>query len=205
MSEESIPKKMVEAIRAEVCEKIQRLLQENPEQISFSTPFGTQSWLGYAAQIGKLSSAKILVANGINVNTGDKRDDRKPICSAAANGHLELVEYLVNSGSILDTSLSVRNPLFAAVVGKSSNITELLLEAGVDSSVIYNSATMTNMDALAFALMRGEQKRAEIIAQWNAKNDRVKANALLEEAKSIAENNAFGRKPNKAYMDSPHK
>jgi len=194
MSEESIPKKMVEAIRAEACEKIQRLLQENPEQISFNTPFGTQSWLGYAAQIGKLISAKVLVANGIDVNTGDKRDNRKPICGAAANGHLELVEYLIDSGSILDTSLSVRNPLFAAVVGKSSKITQLLLEAGIDSSVRYNSATMTNMDTLAFSLMRGEQKCAEIIAQWNAKNYRVKANALLEEAKSIAENNKFGRK-----------
>ncbi|HLD67512.1 MAG TPA: ankyrin repeat domain-containing protein [Pseudomonas sp.] len=194
MSEESTPRKMADAIRAEACEEIQLLLQKNPEQISFSTPFGSQSWLGYAAQIGKLKSAKALIANGIDVNAGDKRDDRKPICSAAANGHFELVEYLISAGSALDTSLSVRNPLFAAVLGKSFKIVQHLLEAGIDNSIRYNSETMKNMDATAFALMYGEKECAETIARWNAKGNKAKTAALLKEADAIAEHNAYGKR-----------
>ena len=194
MTEKTIPRQIVDAIQAQDCDLIQRLLSENPDQVNWKTPFGSQTWLGYAAQIGKLDSARALVGAGICVNSGDGRDDRKPICSAAANGHYELVSYLISNGSDLDVSLSVRNPLFAAILGRSERIVRLLLEAGIESKTRYNSQTMKNMDAVAFALMQGELECAKTIALWNSEGNSSLAETALKEADNIAEINEKKKK-----------
>lgn len=190
MDVKSIPAQIIDVIKSEDCENITNLFNSHPEYLTFFTPFGGQTWLGYAAQLGKLAAVKVLIKLGIDVNIGDRFDDGKPICSAAANNHYEVVEYLLTQGAILDVSLSVRNPLFAAIVGRSPQIVSLLLNAGIDSTVRYDSPTMRNMDAVAFALMRGETECAELVALWNAKGDSVVAAAALLEADSIAEDNA---------------
>ncbi len=195
MSTESIPKQLADAIEAEDCKTISALLRENPEHIKWHTPFGSHTWLGYAAQTGKLASAKALLDAGINVNAGDKREDIKPICSAADNGHYEMVAFLLQGGAELDVSLSVRNPLFAAIVGRSVEIVKLLLSEGIDSTVRYTSETMRNMDAVAFALMRGEVECARVIAEWNTKGNGASIEQLLQEADRVAEENAFRRSP----------
>lgn len=193
MCTESIPKQLSDAIESEDCEKIRRILKENPEQISWHTPFGAHTWLGYAAQTGKVAAARTLRDAGIDVNTGDSREGIRPICCASANGHYEMVCFLLSSGAILDVSSSVCNPLFAAVIGRSSKIAQLLLSAGMDSTVRYTSKTMKDMDAVAFALMRGETDCAKVIAAWNAKGDEDQIRIALEEADRIAEQNAFRR------------
>lgn len=190
MEQKNIAAQIVEAIKNEDCEAIFNLFKENPEQAKTFTPFGGQTWLGYAAQIGRLDSLKALVEVGIDINLGDKRENRQPICSAAANDHLDVVEYLLRSGAELDVSTSVNNALFSAIVGRSPSIVKLLLEAGICSEVRYNSETMRNMDAVAFALMRGEKEIAQTIALWNVNKDEEAANVLLEEADRIAEENA---------------
>lgn len=60
------------------------------------------------------------------------------------------------------------------------------VSAGIDASVRYNSETMQNMDATAFALMRREPEIARVIALHNAGGDPVKAEALLAEATATA-------------------
>lgn len=190
MVNKTVAAQMVDAIRTEDAEQIRCLLQANPEQTTFFTPFGSQTWLGYASQIGKLGSVKALIDGGLDANQGDKRDNRRPICSAAANCHVDVVAYLLSCGVQLDASLSVRNPLFSAIVGRSPDIVRLLLQAGMDSKVRYNSETMKDMDAVAFALMHGEAECAEIIALWNAKGENAVAVAALLEADKIAEENA---------------
>ena len=47
------------------------------------------------------------------------------------------------------------NPLFARIVGRSPEVAYLLLERGIDTRVRYNTETMKNMDAVAFAMMWG--------------------------------------------------
>ena len=182
--------KIIESIRNQDCQALESLLKENPEQISAYTLMAGQTWLGYAAQLGKLEAIRTLVKVGCEINQGDKHDGAAPLDSAAANGHYDVVEYLLQAGARLDTTLPVRNPLFAAIIGRSPGIVRLLLEAGIDSTVRYNSATMKDMDAVAFALMRGEQECARIIALWNAKGDEQIATAKLAEADEIAERNA---------------
>lgn len=190
MEKQSVFMQIVESIRSEDCGAIERLLHENPEQMVAFTPIGGQTWLGYAAQLGKLEAVKTLVKLGLDMNKGDKHDGDSPIGSAAANDHYDVVEYLLRAGAVMDVSLSVRNPLFAAIVGRSPQIVRLLLEAGVDSQVRYTSETMKDMDAVAFALMRGELECARTIALWNAKGDEERTNASMIEADRIAELNA---------------
>lgn len=181
---------IVEAIKAEDCGAIKRLFHENPDQVSTFTPIGGQTWLGYAAQLGKLEAVKTLASVGLDVNQGDKHDGDKPLGSAAANNHYDVAAYLLRAGSAMDVSSSVRNPLFAAIVGRSPEIVRLLLQSGIDSKVRYTSETMKEMDAVAFALMRGEAECARIIALWNSNGDEEAANAALAEADRIAEINA---------------
>lgn len=195
MSIESVPKQLADAIEAEDCKSILRLLRENPDQLAWHTPFGSQTWLGYAAQIGKVKAAECLIEAGVDINAGDKRENRKPICSAAANGHYEMVSFLLERGAEIDVSLSVRNPLFAAIVGRSVQITKLLLTAGIDSAVSYTSNTMRDMDAVAFALMRGETECARVIASWKAEGNGAQTEEMLSAAYRVAEENAFQRHP----------
>ncbi|MEY8195429.1 MAG: ankyrin repeat domain-containing protein [Cycloclasticus sp.] len=190
MEQKNIALQIAEAIKTEDEAKILILFKDNPGQVEVFTPFGGQTWLGYASQIGKIVSLKTLVDVGISVNRGDKRDNRLPICSAAANDHIDIVVFLLKSQTVLDVSLSVRNALFSAIVGRSPRIVKLLLDAGIDSEICYNSESMTNMDAVAFALMRGELESARIIATWNSKGDENIANSALEKADVIAEQNS---------------
>ena len=89
----------------------------------------------------------------------------------------------------MDTSVSVRNPLFAAIVGQSPEIVQLLLDRGIDAAVRYNSDTMKDMDATAFALWRGKKVLAHIIAFHLAKRNEVEAQALLKHASEVVARN----------------
>lgn len=191
MTEKSLPARIIDAIKKEETEALRDLLERNPEQKTANTFIGGQTWLGYACQLGKLNAAKELVRLGLDVNAGDNRDGARPICSAAANNHLEVVEYLLSKGASLDTDRSVSNPLFAAIVGNSKETIELLLKAGIDASIRYNSKTMENMDALAFAIMRGCSDGANLIANHIANGDVSIAENLLLSAREIAEKNAY--------------
>ena len=96
------------------------------------------------------------------------------------------MNFLINNGSELDVSLSVRNPLFSAIVGCSPSCVQLLLDAGIDSGVIYNSESMKDMDAVAFALMRGESECAQLVAAHNLDGNTEKINEYLKRADEIA-------------------
>lgn len=190
MTQKSTPAQIVAAIKSEDVEVIEALFHEYPDQVLAFTPFAGETWLGYAAGLGKLKSTTALVNLGLDVNAGDKRDNVRPISSAASGGHYDVAEYLLTNGAQLDESSSVCNPLFSAIVGRSPEIVELLLQAGVNSKIVYNTETMKNMDAVAFALMRGEKECANIIALWNAGGDAEAAKIALNKAERIAEENA---------------
>lgn len=182
--------KILDAIDSQDLKKLVSLFSEHPEQVNRIIPLGRQTWLGYAAGDDKLKVVKYLIEIGVDVNKGDERDNRKPICDAASTGNYDIVKCLLDAGTVLDVSASVRNPLFGAITSRSPAITQLLLEAGIDSTMRYNSDTMKNMDAVAFALMWGDKESARLIALWNANGDEKAAKAALEEADKIAEENA---------------
>lgn len=161
------------AIRNRDLPTFQDLLAQEPEQIEAFTPFAGGTWLHYAAREGDIRAVQSLLDLGIDVNVGDSREGRAAICDACLGGHEEIVSALLSAGSRLDTSEPVRNPLFAAILGASLPIVRLLLKHGIDAKVCYNGQTMRNMDAVAFALERGEGSIAEEISRWNQKAQRT--------------------------------
>jgi ankyrin repeat protein len=195
MQEKSLALQFYEAITEERRDALVALLEANPDELNAHTFMGGQTWLGYASQIGKLGSIKALCDMGADVNVGDSHYGSKPICSAADNGHTDAVAFLLSREVSLDVDASVRNPLFAAIVGRSAATAQLLLEAGIDATVRYNSPTMKDMDAVAFALMRGEREIAELVASWNAGGDPDKMREALERADQVADENAGVRRP----------
>lgn len=179
--------KISKAVRDGDCELLEKLIAANPKSIGARTPFAGGTWLHYAASAGTLQVVERLVKVGFDVNKPGYQEGDLALDCAASAGRVDIARYLLDQGSRMDTSKSVRNPLFAAVVGKSPEIVRLLLERGIDATVRYTSDTMKGMDATAFALQRGEAEIARIITLHNAGGDARKADALLAEAQAIAE------------------
>jgi len=74
---------------------------------------------------------------------------------------------------MIDTSDPSRNPLFGAVLGQSMEAVELLLERQIDVEVRYTGPSMKDMDAISFALERGESAIAARIADHIAGSDKT--------------------------------
>lgn len=171
---------------------MESLFARNHGVINAHTFMAGQTWLGFAAQDGKLLSIKKLFELGADPNIGDCTYGMKPLCSACFNAHAEVARFLVDNGSEIDTDASVKNPLFAAIVGRSVKCVKIILDAGIDTGIRYNSKTMTDMDAVAFALMHGARSCAEVIALWNAGDDEHAATQAMIVADEIAHRNAYG-------------
>jgi ankyrin repeat protein len=177
------------AIRSRDLGALKELLAAEPGQVRAFTPFAGGTWLHYAAHEGDLDAVQLLLSLGLDVNVGDARDGRKAICDASSGGREEVARELLEAGSKLDTSEPVRNPLFAAIQGKSLPIVRMLLSRGIDSEARYTGPSMKSMDAVAFALERGEVEIAKEIAKWNAKGDEKFAAQILERARKVAASN----------------
>ncbi len=168
MDNVNIQKEMRTAIKKGDLEQVILLTSNNKEVLALNTPFG--SWLHVAASFGKLDIVKYLISSGLDVNGRSGVFGGAAIKEAASDGHLEVVSYLIEQGSELDVSDSQRNPLFGAIYGGHMEIVKLLIAKGIDVSVKYTGSSMTNMDAYAFALERGQTAIAEILKAAGSQN-----------------------------------
>lgn len=186
---------IVDAIRREDCDEILRLFNSHPEQKQWHTPFGSATWLGYAAGEGRIAAVKVLVLAGVDVNRGSARENVAPICNAAGSGSSETVDYLLTCGAHLDTSTSVTNPLIWTATdwrhADDTSVVKLLLKAGIDSTVTYphsgRTKTKQPLDATAKCFLWGTPSKAGTIAAWNARGDAGRARHLLEAAMAAAD------------------
>lgn len=181
--------KISAAIRNRDIAALRDLLTAEPQQIHAFTPFAGGTWLHYAARQGDADAVQLLMSLGVDVNAGDARDGRAPICDACFGGHEDIVRLLLGAGAKLDTSDPVRNPLFAAVVGRSLPVAKLLLESGMDAGVRYEGPSMKQMDAVAFAIESGETEIANEVARKLANDNVEGVSRILEKARSVAEMN----------------
>ncbi|TYQ15989.1 UNVERIFIED_CONTAM: FOG: Ankyrin repeat [Acetivibrio alkalicellulosi] len=157
----NIAKEIRIAIKQGNVEKVMELIDSNKEIINLMTPFGT--WLHVAASHGKLEIIKYLVNSGLDVNIKGGTFNAGAINRAASEGHLEIVKYLITCGAELDISEPDRNPLFAAIYGGHGEIVELLIDSGINTTVKYTGENMSDMDAYAFAIERGQKEIAELL------------------------------------------
>lgn len=163
------------------------------------------TWLNKAASYGQFEILKYLLGIGLDPDMKDNRYGRRPINEASTKGHLEIVRFLLERRVKLDTHASIANPLFGCIAGYAGDqhpvhgsdtppenyleIAKLLLDHGIDYDVRYNTETMKNMDAMAFACMWGRQDIAQLIAERKAGGDTNEVKRLLAEADQIAEEN----------------
>ncbi len=139
------------------------LLRSNVDFLTMMTPFGT--WLHVAAAVGALSIAKELVNLGLDINTRGGTLKGNALNSAASNGHLDVVKYLISCGSELDVTEPERNPLFSAIYAGSFDTVKILVENGFDASIQYSGASMKAVNALIFAEERGQTKIANFLSE----------------------------------------
>ncbi|MBA4082775.1 MAG: hypothetical protein C0456_20135 [Hyphomonas sp.] len=181
---------VADAIDSGDVEVVRQIIRKHPEQRDVFTPFAGGTWLHYAAGESEPEIVLELLDLGFPVNAKAKHDGEVALVRAASAGRPQNVKVLLSAGSEIDSSASVRNPLFAAIVGRSADCVTLILGAGVDATIRYNTDTMKDMDALAFALMRGERECAEVIARWMVGDDDDAMTEVLAKADEIADRNA---------------
>ena len=194
--------RLSQAVRDSDLPRLRILFAELPDHIQSYTPFAGSTWLGYAAGDSSLDIVRYLVSIGISVNDGDKRDGRRPICDAARAGKSDIVQFLLNNGAILDTHKSICNPLFAAIAAHSLECARLLIDAGIDTRVRYDTPTMSDMDAVAFAMMEGPHDIARLIALHNADGDVEAAERAMAEGLAVARRNTRPVPPGEDYAPS---
>lgn len=180
----------------------QKFVENHPEFLMRQDISLGGTALGKAASYDFIEAIKYMIGLGIDPNIKEVRDFRRPISDASTGGNLEIVRYLLDLDVILDTHASISNPLFSCVPGYVTDrhpvhgsdtppenyleIARLLLDKGIDYNVRYNTETMTNMDAMAFACMWGRQDIARLIAERKADGDAEAIERLMEEAEAVA-------------------
>lgn len=159
---------------------------------SIGAVFGGGTWMHLAAAHGNPQILDWLNEVGFDLDQESSREGDRPIACAAAEGNAANLRWLLKHDVTLDTSASVRNPLFAAIIGKSPECVQMLLDAGIEATVRYTSPTMKDMDAMAFALYRshyegvGTRDLAILVARHLADGDVGKIGSLLEDAQERA-------------------
>src|SRR5947208_4949588 len=98
---------------------------------------GGETPLMTAARVGELASVKALLSRGASVHSKDDRHGQTALMWAAAEGHAEVVQELINAGADFRIRLtSGFTPLLFAVREGRIGVVRLLLKAGADVNEI---------------------------------------------------------------------
>lgn len=104
-------------------------------------PYGNNTALMFAARVGDLASAKLLIAAGARVNDSNARGT-SAIVLAAHSGYGDLVEFLLNSSADADAAGAGFSALHLAIMRRNDAMARLLLEHGANPN-----ARVTNWTA----------------------------------------------------------
>ncbi|MFF2496851.1 ankyrin repeat domain-containing protein [Peribacillus sp. NPDC058075] len=163
MDKIQIAKDIRGAIKSGQLDTLRDLLVQEPEMLTWVTPFGT--WLHIAVAYGHIEIIEYLINAGIDTNVQGGTFSTNALERAATKGHLNIAEYLINQNIEIDISEPDRNPLFAAIYGGHFEIVKLLVEKNIDISIKYSGDNMIDMDAYGFAIERGQTEIAEYLKE----------------------------------------
>jgi uncharacterized protein len=147
---------MRQAIKSGNLKLVKEMIEEYEGLKNEVTGFGT--WLHVAAKHGELDIVKYLVAIGLDVNQSGDIAECGPIRGAAGKGHLEIVQYLYESGAEFDISSADKNPLFSAIHNDHFDVAKFLIDNGIDITVGYDIGTLKNADACEYARQFGRNR-----------------------------------------------
>ena len=90
-------KALMKAVRKKDASYVRRLIKSNKVDVNYAYPMWENTVLHVAAAAGSLEIVKILVEEGQAESNTNKIDDL-PIHRATQNGHIDVVQYLYESG-----------------------------------------------------------------------------------------------------------
>ncbi|MGH9255994.1 MAG: ankyrin repeat domain-containing protein [Vicinamibacterales bacterium] len=105
-------------------------------------PHGSDTALMFAARVGDLSSAKLLVAAGANVNDADAWGVSATVL-AAHSGFTELVAFLLDRGADASAAKAGFTALHAAIMHRDETMVGALLARGADPNAPLRTWTPT--------------------------------------------------------------
>ena len=112
-------------------------------------PHGGDSALMFAARVGDLESAKLLVAAGSNVNDADAWGVSATVLSAHA-GFRELVEFLLDHGADPNAAKAGFSALHAAIMRRDERMVSVLLNHRADANAPLRTWTPTRRSSKDF-------------------------------------------------------
>ena len=122
----------------------------NPEYVA-EIPQGGYTPLLFAARVGDLASAKLLVAAGADVN------DQPPYGTSATvvavhSGHRDVATFLLERGADANAAEAGYTALHAAILHKDAALVRALLDCGADPNATVRSSTPVRRDSVDFHL-----------------------------------------------------
>ena len=140
-------------------ERVQELLQEQPEQLNTTSPDGF-SPLGLACFFGHPALVKLLVEKGADVNQASTNDWRvQPLHAAIAARDHEIIEYLLQNGADVNARQQHDfTPLHAAAQNGDADLIKVLLEHRAD----INATTASGETAMDIALKSNHTEAAHM-------------------------------------------
>ena len=122
----------------------------NPEYVK-EIPQGGYTPLLFAARVGDLASAELLVEAGADVNDASPYGASATVV-AAHSGHRGVAAYLLEQGADPNAAGAGYTALHAAILHKDAALVRALLDHGADPDVPVRSSTPVRRDAVDFYL-----------------------------------------------------
>ena len=122
----------------------------NPEYVT-EIPQGGYTPLLFAARVGDLASAKLLVAAGADVNDQPPYGTSATVV-AAHSGHRDVAVFLLEQGADPNAAGAGYTALHAAILHKDAKLVRALLDHGADPDAPVRSSTPVRRDAVDFYL-----------------------------------------------------
>jgi ankyrin repeat protein len=157
-------KELYDAVKLGDTNKINELLNIDPGIVNAATPFGPM--LHVAVIAGKNDVIDQLIEAGADINARGGVLNGSALNEAVSEGNLQIAQHLLSKGAKIDSSEPEQNPLFSAIYKGNIEIVKLLLDHGADPSIKYTGESMKDMDAIAFAIERGQQQIADFLRKY---------------------------------------
>ena len=122
----------------------------NPEYVA-EIPQGGYTPLLFAARVGDLASARLLVAAGADVNDAPPYGTSATVV-AAHSGHGDVAAYLLAQGADPNAADAGYTALHAAILHKDAALVRALLDHGADPDATVMTSTPVRRDAVDFYL-----------------------------------------------------
>ena len=150
---------MRKLIASDDAEGMRERLDTDPRLLHLATPLG--GWLHMAASSGATRCAEELLRRGVDVNGRYDSQLGGALNEAANSGDLEMVNLLLASGAVPDTSHTDVNPVFSAIRAERTDIAERLVDAGLDPHVEYQKG----WTAARYAEEQGKAEMARFVRE----------------------------------------